>query len=152
MILKVSRPCYAIRLMVRISNINTLKSVHYAYFHSIMKYEIIFLGNSSNSGKIFTLQKQIIRMMAVAHSRTSCSSLLNRDSCQYIFSLMMFIFNNQVIFQIHLHTILIQGIHITFTDQMPNYLVFRKVHSVLAKKFSTVYHLLWQSSRMTTQN
>jgi len=26
---------------------------------------------------------------------------------------------------------------------------FQKVHSMLAQKFSTVYHLVWQSSRMT---
>jgi len=106
MIPKVSRPCYAIRLMVCISNINTLKSIHYTYFHSIIliKYGIIFWGNSSNNGKIFTLQKKIIRMMAGAQSRTSCSSLFKQLQilpipCQYILSLMMFIFNNQVIFQ-----------------------------------------------------
>jgi len=29
-----------------------------------MKYGIIFRGNSSNSGKIFTLQKKIVRNMA----------------------------------------------------------------------------------------
>jgi len=42
MIPKVTRLCYAIRSMVRISNINTLQSVHYAYFQSIIKYGIIF--------------------------------------------------------------------------------------------------------------
>jgi len=42
--------------MVRISNIITLKSVYYAYFQSSIKYEIIFVGNSSTSEKIFTLQ------------------------------------------------------------------------------------------------
>jgi len=33
--------------------------------------------------------------------------------------------------QIHLHIILIQGINIIFTDQMPKYFVFKKVHSML---------------------
>jgi len=32
----------------------------------------------------------------------------------------------------HLYTILIQAISIIFIDQMPTYLVFKKVHSVLA--------------------
>ena len=41
--------CYAITSMVQISNINTLKSIYYAYFHSIMKYGIIFWDTSSNS-------------------------------------------------------------------------------------------------------
>jgi hypothetical protein len=36
MILKLSAACYAIRSLVHISNINTLKSVYYAYFHSVI--------------------------------------------------------------------------------------------------------------------
>jgi hypothetical protein len=32
---------YAIRLMVHISNITTLKSVYYAYFHSVIKIGIM---------------------------------------------------------------------------------------------------------------
>jgi len=36
--------CYAIRSVVHISNINTLKSIYHAYFHSVIKYQIIFWG------------------------------------------------------------------------------------------------------------
>jgi len=47
-----------------------------------------------------------------------------------------------------LSTILIlQGISIIFIDQMPTYLVFKKVHSVLASNYSTVYHIVQQSLR-----
>ena len=74
MIPKLSRPCYAIASMIHNSNINTLKPIYYTYFQSIIKYRIIFWGNSSNSGKIFTLQK-IIRIMAGAQHRTSRRSL-----------------------------------------------------------------------------
>ena len=49
---------YAIRLMGHISNINTLKSIYYAYCHSVIKYGIIFGGNSSNCGKIFTYKRK----------------------------------------------------------------------------------------------
>jgi hypothetical protein len=44
MIPKLSRACYAVTLMSHISGTDTLKSVYFAYFHSIMKYGIIFLG------------------------------------------------------------------------------------------------------------
>jgi hypothetical protein len=44
--------------MVHISNINTLKSVYYAYFPSIIEYEIIFGGNSFNNRKIFRITKE----------------------------------------------------------------------------------------------
>ena len=46
-----------------------------AYFHSVIKCGTIFLGNSSDSGKIFTLLRKIIRIMADAQPRMSCRSL-----------------------------------------------------------------------------
>jgi len=75
MIPKLSGACYTIRLMVHISNINTLKSIYYAYCHSVIKYGIIFGVNSSNSGKIFTLHIKIVRIMAGAQPSTVCRSL-----------------------------------------------------------------------------
>jgi hypothetical protein len=56
MIPKLSAARYAVRSTVHISYVNTLKSIYCAYFHSVIKYRIILGGNSSNSGKIFTLQ------------------------------------------------------------------------------------------------
>jgi len=43
---------------------NTLRSVYFAYFHSVASYGIVFWGNSANSRKIFTLQKRIFRTVA----------------------------------------------------------------------------------------
>jgi hypothetical protein len=58
---KLSEACYAVRSMCHIINTDTVKSVYFAYFHSTVKYGIIFWGNSSNSKKIFTLQKKTVR-------------------------------------------------------------------------------------------
>jgi len=69
MIPKLSGACYAVRSMVRISNINPLKSIYDAYVHSVIQYGTILGGISSNSGKIFTLQKKIVRIMAGAQPR-----------------------------------------------------------------------------------
>jgi len=104
MIPKFSGACYVVSLMVHISNSNTLKSIYYAPFNSVTKYEIIMGGNSSNSGKIFTLQKQIVRHMIGAHPRTSCRSVFEKVEilpvpCLYILLLMNFIINNQEIIQ-----------------------------------------------------
>ena len=76
-----------------------IKSVYYAYFHCIVKYRIMFWVNSSISGKIFTLQKKIVRIMAVAQPGTSCIILFTHVPCQYSLSLLNFIFHNQEIFQ-----------------------------------------------------
>jgi IS1 family transposase len=104
MIPNLSAACYAVSSMFHISNINTLKSINFAYFHSIIKYGIILGGNSSNSRTIFTLQKKIITIMVGAHPRTPCRSLFKKLEilpvpCQYIFSLMNFFVNNQEQFQ-----------------------------------------------------
>jgi len=55
MIPKLRGACYAIQSMVHTSNMHTLRSIYYAHFHSVIKYGIKFWGNSTNSGKIFTL-------------------------------------------------------------------------------------------------
>jgi hypothetical protein len=99
MIPKLSEACNAVRSVVYISNTNTLKSIYNAHFHSIIKYGIIFCGNSSYSGNIFTVQKKIVRIMADAKPRTSCRSLFQQFEmllvpCQLIFSLMNFTINN----------------------------------------------------------
>jgi len=56
--------------------------------------------NYSNSGKIFILQKQIVRIMAGAYPRTSCRRLFKKLEIlpvlwQYVLSLMNFIIDNQ---------------------------------------------------------
>ena len=53
--------------MALISNINTSKYIYYAHFHSIIKYGLIFCGDSSSSGKIFTLRKKIVRIMSYTY-------------------------------------------------------------------------------------
>jgi hypothetical protein len=142
---KLSAACYVARQMYHISNNNTLKSIYFAYFHCIWKYGIIFWGNSSNSRKIFTLQNKIIRIMVGAHPRTSCRRLFTKLEIlpvpsQYIHSLMNFFVSNQENLQIHQYTALIQEISTIFTDRLPTYLAFRKVHSFLGSEFLTVYH------------
>jgi hypothetical protein len=42
MIPKLSGASYAVRSMYSIVNIDTLKSIYFAYFHSKRKHEIIF--------------------------------------------------------------------------------------------------------------
>jgi hypothetical protein len=78
MIPKLSGAGYGVRLMVHISNINSLKSIYYAQFHSIVNDGIIFGGNSSNSGKFGTLQNKIIKIMAGAQTQTSCRRLFKQ--------------------------------------------------------------------------
>ena len=104
MIPKLSAACYVVRSMVHIGNTNKLKSIYDTYSHSIINSGKIFWHTSSISGKIFTLQMQIVRIMAGAQPRTSCKSLFKQlevlpVSCLYILSLRNFIISNVEIFQ-----------------------------------------------------
>jgi hypothetical protein len=49
---------YAVTARFHVSNTDTLKSVHFDYFHSIMKYGIIRGGNSPNSKKDIHFAKE----------------------------------------------------------------------------------------------
>jgi hypothetical protein len=58
--------------------IDTLKLVYFAYFHSVVSYGLIVWGNSTDSNKVFYIQKKIIRIMAGVKSRVSCRKLFRK--------------------------------------------------------------------------
>jgi hypothetical protein len=64
MVPTLSGACYAVRLMFHISNINTLKSIYFVYFHSFITYAIIFWGNSSNSRKAYLVFRKVHSILA----------------------------------------------------------------------------------------
>jgi hypothetical protein len=71
---------------------------------TLMKYGIIFWGNSSDSKKVLTLQKKTVRLMVGIKPQNSCRDLFKRLQilplpCEYIFSLLNFIISNQEHFQ-----------------------------------------------------
>ena len=126
-ITKLRGACYAIRSRAHISNIDTPISIYYAYFYSIKKYGIIL----PTAGR-FALYKRKLPELWLAHNPEPLVEVFKQFKilpvpCQYILSLMNFIINNWEIFQkIHLYTILIPGITIILTNQMPTYLILKK--------------------------
>jgi cobyrinic acid a,c-diamide synthase len=67
---------YAIRSNIHINDTNTVKSIFCAYFHSIVKKGIVFLGQLFQQCEDFHLQKKIIIIIAGAQpTRTSCRRL-----------------------------------------------------------------------------
>jgi len=127
--------CYAVRSIVHISNINTFKSIYYAYFNSVIKYGIIFGVILPTVGRFSLYKRKSSELRCVHIPEPHLEVYLNNQRfCLFHANLssMNFIISNNKIFQIHLYTTLIQGISIIFTDQMPTYLVIIKVHSMLA--------------------
>jgi len=79
--------------------LNTIKTIYYSYFNSVMSYGLLFWGNSPHSQTIFRIQKKIIRIMVGCRSRASCRNLFRELeilplASQYIYSLLLFVVNN----------------------------------------------------------
>jgi hypothetical protein len=104
----------------------TLKLVYFAYFHSIMSYGIIFWGNSTDSKKVFYIQKKIFRIMAGTRRRASCGELFKKFNIlslasESLLSLLSFVVDNIETFQTNsdIHNISTKyrhNLHVTNTN------------------------------------
>ena len=102
-----------------------------------------FWDNSIKSREFFTLQRKIIRIMAGAQPRTSCRSLFKQSEvlplpCQYIFSLMNFIIDNQEIFQTNAST------HNSYTSNKHHLLRPNDNLPCFQKKYLLICHKTFQ--------
>jgi hypothetical protein len=69
-----------------------------------MSYGIIFWGNSTDSKKVFYIQKRIIRIMAGAKRRASCRELFKKFNIlplasEFLLSILSFVVDNMEKFQ-----------------------------------------------------
>jgi len=85
---------------------DTLRTIYFSYFHSILLYGIIFWGNSAYSSNIFKIQKRIIRIIMNARNRDSCLQLFKnlkilQLKSQYIFSLLLFVAKNRDLYELN---------------------------------------------------
>jgi hypothetical protein len=109
---KLNLACFVIRSLKSILTTDDLKSVHFAYVHSIITYGIVFWENATNSKQVFVAQKRIIRNIMNTDSKTSCLGFFKCLNIlpfysQYIFSLLLLVVKNMHLFVINaeIHTI-----------------------------------------------
>ena len=120
--------------MVHVSNINTLKKIYYVYFHSIIKYGIIFRVTPTVGRFRSPPAPKKVRIMAGAQPRPSSESLFKQFEilpvpCQHILYLITSIQTiRKFLKQNHQYMILIQG-------QMPNCLFPKKYNLYLHQNF-----------------
>jgi hypothetical protein len=94
----------AIRQVKPYMALEALKTIYFSYFHSIVMYGIIFWGNSVHSQYIFKIQKRMIKLIANLGVRNSCRCIFKEMGIlplysQYLYSLLMFVVKNRVLFQ-----------------------------------------------------
>jgi hypothetical protein len=88
MINKLSGACYAVRSIVHISNINTLKSIYYTYFISIIKYGIIFGVILPTVGRFSVYERKSSEIWLVHNPEASVEVCLNNQRfCLFLASI-----------------------------------------------------------------
>ena len=86
--------CYAMWSVKPYASLNTLKMIYYSYFPSVMTYGLLFRGHTSDSIKIFRLQKKIIRILMGCRYSDSCRKLFFNLEILPLPSLLLFVIRN----------------------------------------------------------
>jgi len=121
----------------------TLRMVYFVHIHSIMSYGIILGGNQPYSGKIFKIQKRVIRIITNSRMRNLCRELFKKLEIlplysQYIFSIPIFVIKNKHLFYTNNQT---HSIHTNLHPPTANLTKFQKaVHYTAIKTFNNLPH------------
>jgi hypothetical protein len=67
-----SGACYAIRLVVHVTNIDTSKPIYYAYCHSVVKYRVIIWGSSFKRCEDFHCTEENCQNYGWCTTQNSC--------------------------------------------------------------------------------
>jgi hypothetical protein len=100
---KLNSACFAIRSLKVFLTINDLKTIYFAYVHSIITYGFAFWGNATNSKNVFIIEKRIIRNIMNVNTKASCLGLFKYLNIlpfysQYIVSLLLLVVKNVYLF------------------------------------------------------
>lgn len=68
---KLGRACYALKELKKVADSSTLLAAYYGYFHSVMRYGLIFWG-AAGLGDVFIMQKRAVRILANLKVGDSC--------------------------------------------------------------------------------
>ena len=72
---KINSTCYLMRQLRKKISFEALKSVYYAYIHSLLLYGLVLWGNTPLAKQVFINQKRAIRILKNVPNRTSCKDL-----------------------------------------------------------------------------
>lgn len=97
---KLGRTMYAIRTLKNTITDNSLLNVYYAQAYSIICYNIIVWGQSTDASRIFILQKRIIRVIFYLDYRQSCRDTFKNKGILtftsiYLFKLLCYIYSKK---------------------------------------------------------
>jgi hypothetical protein len=155
---KLTSACYIMRSVKPSMPLNTLQTIYYSYFNTVMSYGLLFWGNSPQSSRIFVMQEKIIRIFTSCNNRVSCRSLFRRLEIlplvsQYILSLLHFVINNKNLFTLNSDTYNINLERtITFISPSQTLLHIKKGFIVWVLGFIKVFLPTSKGNFMTPRN
>jgi hypothetical protein len=84
--------------------LETLRTIYFSYFHSVLTYGIKFWGNSVHSQYIFKIQKRMIRIVTNLGVKDSCRCVFKDLGIlplysQYLYSLLIFVAKHRNLFK-----------------------------------------------------
>jgi hypothetical protein len=83
--------CYALRNIRYRVSLETLRVIYFAHAHSIMTYGIMFWGSSVCAHKVFTMQKEIIRIIMDSKPSDSCREIFKQMKIMTLYSQYIYI-------------------------------------------------------------
>jgi hypothetical protein len=89
-ITKLNSACSTIRILKSFLTIEDLRTVYFAYVHSVIMYGLPFWGNAINTKSVFMMQKRIIRVIFNVNPKMSCRELFRRLSILPSYSLYLY--------------------------------------------------------------
>ena len=103
---RLSSIIFLMRRLSLIFNLNILKHIYFAVFHSHINYGIELWGNSTDAIKIFKLQKRVLRLMCRKSQADSCKPLLIKLQIMslpslYIYRQLLQIHSNKTFLKTH---------------------------------------------------
>jgi hypothetical protein len=72
---KLNEACYMIKPLKDATSPLVIRSIYFAYFHTYLKYGLIFWGGDSKSKTFFMLQKRVIRIISRGNRLSSCRQI-----------------------------------------------------------------------------
>jgi hypothetical protein len=142
---QLSSACFVMWTVTSLMKMKTLKLVYFAYFHSTMSHRIIFWGNSTDSKKVFYMQKKIITTLTGTKMRASCIKLFMKFNhlpppSKFLLSLSSVVDNIEK-FQTQISAIYIKADTIS-TCQILTSVNIKEEFTILELCYSVIFHLL----------
>lgn len=99
LVMNLCQTCYAIRILSKITNFETLRTVYFGYVYSKISYGIPLWGSASKAAEVFKWQKRILKIIKQVSIRSPSKPIFQEFNilplpCIYILETVKFVHKN----------------------------------------------------------